>query len=300
MHVTTIVVGVDGSAGAKAALAWAYEQVRRIQGARILAVSTWMSPVPAASPWFAGYDVPIDLTESTKARLDAIVHEVRAGRDGVEMQQRVVCGSAVAVLLDEGAKGDLLVVGSRGLGGFKGLLLGSVSHQLVTHAPCPTVVVPMSGSRPASSVDDPMRIVVGVDGSPNSIAALQWAGQWARATGAHVRAIYAWRLPPMVVPPAHLGLGSPSADEPPDVAAQELASFVAAAGILADVKVEAHTREGRPAPMLLEEARRADLLVVGARGHEGFTGLLLGSVATAVAHHAPCPVAVIPHERARS
>jgi nucleotide-binding universal stress UspA family protein len=139
-----------------------------------------------------------------------------------------------------------------------------------------------------------MRVVVGVDGSPNSIAALRWAADWARATGAHVRAIYAWRLPAMVVPPAHLGVGPPPADEPREEAERELASFVAAAGLPGDVAVEAHTREGSPAQALLDEAGRAGMMVVGARGHEGFVGLLLGSVATAVAHHAPCPVAVIP------
>jgi nucleotide-binding universal stress UspA family protein len=96
------------------------------------------------------------------------------------------------------------------------------------------------------------------------------------------------------VTPAQPGVGWPTADNPHDEAQRELDTCVSACDLPRDVRVETCTREGEPAPILLEEARRGGLLVVGARGHGGFLGLLLGSVATAVLHHSPCPVAVIP------
>ena len=208
----------------------------------------------------------------------------------IEVEERVVCGGASAVLIDQGATADMLVVGSRGLGGFKGLLLGSVSHQVVTHAPCPTVIVPHRDEQPAANYTTLRSIVVGVDGSPNSIAALRWAAHRVHKSETVLRAVYGWQTPPTAVAPIGTGI--------PDIfikeAAEALAGFIAAAELPDDVHAVPVSREGSPAKVLLMEGRQADLLVVGARGHEGFIGLLLGSVATAVAHHAPCPVAVIP------
>lgn len=292
---TTIVVGIDGSEGSRTALAWACAEARRDPDARVVAVAAWLSSVPASSPWFVGYDLPLDLTEMTEADLEAAIAAVVGERDDVEIERRVVCGSAAGVLIAEGGAADMLVVGSRGLGGFKGLLLGSVSHQVVTHAPCPTVIVPRReehDARPAALSS----IVVGVDGSPNSIAALQWAARRARGSAATVRAVYVWRFPPIAMAPAPLGVAVPPPELIAEGAAEELAGFLAAAGLPSDVHVVPTIREGSPAQVLLDEARHADLLVVGARGHEGFVGLLLGSVATAIAHHAPCPVAVIPED----
>ena len=104
-----IVVGVDQSDGAKAALAWACEEARREPGAKIVAVSAWMSPVPVTSPWFVGYDIPLDLTEATAAELKASVAAVLSERFAdIEVEERVVCGSASGVLLSQGGAADLL------------------------------------------------------------------------------------------------------------------------------------------------------------------------------------------------
>jgi len=286
-----IVVGIDGSDGAKAALLWACEEARRQPGTKIIAVSSWMSSMPQMSPWTAGYDVPLDLSEATAAELKASIAAVMSDRfPDIEVEERVVCGSASAALIDQGVTADLLVVGSRGLGGFKGLLLGSVSHQVVTHAPCPTVIVPHRDGQPAANYTALRSIVVGVDGSPNSIAALRWAAQRVHKSETVLRAVYGWLTPPTAVAP--IGTGIP--DTFIKGAAEALDGFIAAAELPDDVHAVPVSREGSPAKVLLMEGRQADLLVVGARGHEGFVGLLLGSVATAIAHHAPCPVAVIP------
>ena len=290
----TIVVGVDGSEGSKVALAWALEQASLSGRARVVALKAWQPVVPASSPWWAEYDIPYDLHDGTRAMLEAIVAEVRGNRVDVEIEECVVRGSPVDALMDAARTADVLVVGSRGFGGFKGLLLGSVGHQLVTHASCPTIVVPLPGSREGSGEHDPRQIVVGVDGSRNSVAALEWAGWWAKERDARVCAIYAWRSPPLVVPPAHIGVGWPSDSKPYADAKHELESFVAATDLPDGVSVETRAPEGDPARVLLEEAARAGLVVVGARGRGGFLGLLLGSVATAVVHHCPCPVAIIP------
>ena len=289
---TRIVVGVDGSDGSKAALAWAVGQARKRGDAKVVAVSSWSPTGPASNPWTAGYVDPNDLTDA-KRQLAALVASVRGDAHDIDVEERVIRGSAVGNLMDEGRYADLIVVGSRGLGGFKGLLLGSVSHQLVSYAWCPVVVVPKSDSRSTSGSHDEHRIVVGVDGSRNSVAALEWAARWAHATGAQVRAVYAWQYPPMAVPPAHVGATRP-VDVPREEAQHELAKFIAACEMPPDVQVEAHIRQGAASWVLLDEAAGAGLVVVGARGHGGFVGLLLGSVSSAITRHSPRPVAVIP------
>jgi nucleotide-binding universal stress UspA family protein len=142
---STIVVGVDGSEGSKLALRWACDEANRIDGAKVVAVATWTYPVVAASPWMGGYDVPMDLTEPTTLALQEAVDEVVAssGFPAARIETKVVCGPAASTLIEAGKGADLLVVGSRGLGGFTGLLLGSVSHQVAAHAPCPVIVVPV-------------------------------------------------------------------------------------------------------------------------------------------------------------
>lgn len=139
----TIVVGVDGSEGSKRALRWACDAASREDDATVMAIATWSYPVVAASPWMVGYDMPIDLSEPTTELLNETVAAMTAtGFPADRIKTRVVCGSAASSLIDAAKDADLLVVGSRGLGGFAGLLLGSVSHQIAAHAPCPVVVVP--------------------------------------------------------------------------------------------------------------------------------------------------------------
>ncbi len=140
------------------------------------------------------------------------------------------------------------------------------------------------------------RIVVGVDGSKASDAALAWALEQARHTGDEVQALHAWQYPEigewMSVNPFEL-----QHDELRAGAVQVLRAALERAGDHADVTVDPVVGTGRTAELLLEAARDADLLVVGSRGHGGFTGLLLGSVSQHCVHHATCPVVVVP-ERA--
>jgi len=143
---------------------------------------------------------------------------------------------------------------------------------------------------PASEV-----IVVGFDGSDSARAALEFGLEEARLRGFRLRVVCAWHYPL----PGYMGGGF----EPPGprlgpaalegTANEELDRGLEALGDLAEVQVERRVREGRATAVLLEEAGGAALLVVGSRGHGGFTGLLLGSVSQQCVAHAPCPVAVV-------
>lgn len=165
------------------------------------------------------------------------------------------------VLIAESARAREVVVGSHGLGGFTGALVGSTAVALSNHGECPVVVVR------GTQNDGP--VVVGVDLSPESDPAIGFGFQEAAASGV-----------PLVAAMAH-------ADE------QSLDTRMS--GWLRkypDVAVE-HVLGERPIPLLLELGHRAGLLVVGSRGRGGFAGMLLGSTSQALIYHAPCPVAVV-------
>ena len=137
-----IVVGVDGSDLSRRVLAFAFEEARR-RGDRLLAVHAYTVPVYWGVPEF-GAVVPPQPPEEAVADAEALLDRVLADMpDDVEVERLVTQGPASAVLLETAEDADLLIVGSRGHGGFVGLLLGSTSHQVVTHAPCPVVVVPV-------------------------------------------------------------------------------------------------------------------------------------------------------------
>jgi len=138
------------------------------------------------------------------------------------------------------------------------------------------------------------RVVVGVDGSPSSLSALRWAIRQAGLTGVTVDAVIAWHYP---VPTGGYGWAPTSMAASFDFkqnAEQTLAEAIGEAAVPASlVPVRAVVAEGNPASVLLDAAEGAELLVVGSRGHGGFTEALLGSVGQHCVHHAPCPVVVV-------
>jgi nucleotide-binding universal stress UspA family protein len=139
-----IVVGVDQSQGAKAALRFALEEAR-LRQATLRVVHAWEFGYIGASGlegWLPAVGGELqDFRRGAEAALDEILKEVGAAADGLTIERRVDQGSAAAVLVEESQGGDLLVVGSRGHGGFSQLLLGSVSQQCAQHASCPVVIV---------------------------------------------------------------------------------------------------------------------------------------------------------------
>ncbi len=134
-------------------------------------------------------------------------------------------------------------------------------------------------------------IVVGVDGSPESVGALSWAARYGTACGARIRALLVWHYP-SVVGPAPPGVAPKSiTDEVRTEMSEHLAHAIAAGAPGADVEPE--IGYGHPAQVLVDASREADLLVVGSRGHGAFTGMLVGSVSLHCVHHAFCPVVVV-------
>ena len=132
-----IVVGVDGSVPSKAALSWAMEQ-GRLTGAVVEAVIAWEFPATY------GYPVPVmdvDWEKQAQQTVSQAVADVASHAAPVKLTYKVIEGNAAEVLLDESAGADLLVVGSRGHGGFVEALLGSTGQHCVHHATCPVVVI---------------------------------------------------------------------------------------------------------------------------------------------------------------
>jgi nucleotide-binding universal stress UspA family protein len=136
-----IVVGVDGSPGSRAALRWAHDEAR-LRAADLVVVNVWQYPMMTSLPAFGAMPPPDDLgTEAQAALLKTLSDEGVDATGDLPVTTVVAEGAPAAALLEAAADADLLVVGSRGHGGFTGLLLGSVSQQCASHAVCPVVVV---------------------------------------------------------------------------------------------------------------------------------------------------------------
>lgn len=136
-----VVVGVDGSEHSRQALAYAIDEARR-RGGTVDAVYAYAPPVYWAAPEF-GVLIPRPEHEVVQDATDLLEQLLADAPDDVVIERVVVEGPAAHALIETAEDADVLVVGSRGRGGFMGLLLGSTSHQVVTHAPCPVVVVPL-------------------------------------------------------------------------------------------------------------------------------------------------------------
>jgi nucleotide-binding universal stress UspA family protein len=136
-------------------------------------------------------------------------------------------------------------------------------------------------------------VVAGIDGSPESVAALGWAARYAAATGATVRAVRAWHFPNAAGFPPEGKAPEPVRAEIEQRMRDEVGDAIAKANIPPSVPVETEIGYGHPAQVLIDASGNADLLVVGHRGHGGFSEMLTGSVALHCVSHAACPVVVI-------
>lgn len=288
------VVGVDGSDESTAAVRWAARRAA-VTGDALRLVHAYTAAVMFPAAPFASGVSP--RTQEAYARaaesvLASAADTAWAAAPGVDVTTEAVVGGAAQALVAASDGARLVVVGSRGHGGFAGLLLGSVGAQVSAHARCPTAVL-RGGAPPA---DGP--IVVGVDGSTPSNAALRFAVAEAGRLGVDVVAVHAWSLPQSP------GLGEAfaaelAAEQDPgayEAAARQVLDEAAAPWRAAapDVELRADlVPAAGPATALLTAAKGASMVVVGSRGHGGFVGLLLGSTSQSVVHHAPCPVVVI-------
>ena len=136
-----IIVGIDPSEHARRALRWALAQARPL-GSQVELVHAFQAPDTGALPGYPRAINEEDVKKVANHVLDDALAEVGDEAEGISIQRSVAVGSPASVLCQAAKEGDLLVIGARGLGGFKGLMVGSVSQQVVAHAPCPVVVVP--------------------------------------------------------------------------------------------------------------------------------------------------------------
>ena len=281
-----ILVGIDGSSSALAAARWAArEAVVRRAPIRLVYAFGWMPVHDADDPDQIVPDTRDALRRTAEERLAAAAAQVAEVAPDVAVSQEVTTGMAAALLVSLSGEAQLAVVGHRGLGGFAGLVIGSVSAALAAHAACPVVVVRGPG---AARQDGP--VVVGLDGSPQSEVALAFAVEAAVARRVPLRAVRAWLDP--AVPYVVTG----PADWDEEVKRQQ--------GLLSEqlvgwrekypaLRVEPVLVQDRPAHALAQSTADAQLVVVGSRGSGGLTGMLLGSVSQAMLQHAECPVAVV-------
>jgi nucleotide-binding universal stress UspA family protein len=280
-----VVVGVDGSPDSRAALAWAAREAQR-RHAQLRLVHGYLPPIPDPAHPYPAQQYQAALH---RARALLAAEADRVARDHPELPVRrvVTAGVPAGILVDESRQAQLVVLGGRGCGGFTGLLTGSVATQVAAHAHCPVVVL-----RHDTQPDGP--ILVGLDGSPPSDAALEFAFDLAAGQGRPLVALYAWRA----LPPGNLGPVT-AWHYDPDQAREEAARLLAEqlAGWAAkhpDVRVtQRPVLSFNPADTLVDASRTASLVVVGCRGRGGFTGLLLGSTSRTLVHHAHAPVAVV-------
>lgn len=293
----TIVVGYDGSTGSQAALRWALHaaHMRRSPVRLVYAAPALVQLVPP----FGGYVLP-DLDARREAGQITLAAGVAVAADlapEVAVDTKLTDTTPSVALLAGSADNEMIVVGSRGLGGFSDLLVGSTSVQLATHASCPVVVIRPVEPHPAPPGLDAGRVVVGVDGSDISTEALGFAFEEASMRGIGLTALHAWQSAYFDSP----GKGAPI---PGSVVAEEfqasemrvlVESIAAWTAKLPSVSLAQRVVHRDPVTMLVDASAGAELLVVGSRGQDGFRSLLLGSVSHAVLHHAHCPVTVVRH-----
>lgn len=284
-----VVVGVDGSPSSLEAVEVAAREAA-LRGVGLRLVHAFGRPSvhvpPGMPPWNPKAAGVRELVDGTMTKAE---RRARTTAPDVEITRDVTVGEPVMVLEIESRTASLVVVGSRGLGGFGSLLLGSTAVHLAAHGRCPVLVV---RGRP----DPTGPVLLAVDGSPAGEAAVGFAFAEATLRGADLVALHAWNT---WSESAHEGYGDHLSvvvdlerlqEEEQRLLDETMAPWQERHP---EVTVERRLVRSRIRPALIEASQEAQLLVTGARGRGGFTGLLLGSVSQALLHHAHCPVAVV-------
>jgi nucleotide-binding universal stress UspA family protein len=285
ISVAPVVVGVDGSADAGLAVDLAaWEADRRHATLRLVCA---VRPVYAYGMVSTGYDLDRQVRDLDNL-LTGVSARVAGRYPDLPVATAVVQGVPASVLVDESRTAQLVVVGSRGLGGFASLLVGSVSAQVAAHAKAPVIVVRPPAVPGGRDIPGAGPVVVGVDGSTGSAAAVEFAFEEAAARGNGLIAVYAWGDMPYDV-------GTTDRRVEQDVADTALAEALAGwRDKYPTVPVQHRAIYSLvPVHTILDQSAGAGLIVVGPRGRGGFSGLLLGSVGDGLVRHATAPIAVV-------
>lgn len=287
-----IVVGVDGSASGQEALNWAVAEavaqrrpLRIVQAFNPPVMDGPLGPTPGGA--LGG-----TLRAAAERVLNEAVARARSAGPDLDVQRRLVAGAATPALLEQAQNAQLLVMGSRSVSGFPGLLAGSLGVEVVSEAPCPVVVIrPRTDQRRGPSAG---RVVVGVDDKELSSPAIRFALETAARRGVGVTAVHAWS--PRIASYAGCNL-APVMAEVYDEQEQRQRLLLEALGSgrrnSPGLDVTLKVVRGSAGQALVAESAGAELVVVGSRGLSALRGTLLGSVSQTLLRHADCPVAVV-------
>lgn len=287
-----VIVAVDGSPASDNAIRWAANTASKRGIPLRLAASYTMPQFLYAEGMVPPQEIYDELQRETMKLIDEARELALSVSPDLRIGHTVAEGSPIDMLLEMSRDCTMIVMGSRGLGGLSGMVLGSVSGAVVSHALCPVVVV-----REDNAVTDANKygpVVVGVDGSEVSRAATRVAFEEAAARGAELHAVHTWVDTQIQGP----GAGYSVAEDHWQAVQQEknelLSNYL---GTLQEefpgVQVKPIITRDRPVRALTSAAEGAQLLVTGSHGRGGFKGMLLGSTSRALLQSAPCPMMVV-------
>lgn len=287
-----VVVAVDGSAASDNAVRWAANTAVKRDVPLRLASSYTMPQFLYAEGMVPPQELYDDLQRETLRKIEDAREIALSVRPDLKIGHVVAEGSPIDMLLDMSRDYGMIVMGSRGLGGLSGMVLGSVSGAVVSHASCPVVVV-----RDDNNVSEDTKygpVVVGVDGSEVSRRATEVAFEEAQARGCELIAVHTWIDSQMQAPVAGFSIS----DERWEAVEKEKSEFLENylhefAQAYPDVQVRKIITQDRPVRALTEAAEGAQLLITGSHGRGGFKGMLLGSTSRALLQSAPCPMMVV-------
>ncbi|MGW3989183.1 universal stress protein [Streptomyces sp. NPDC004830] len=297
----TITVGLDGSLESRAAAEWAAREAR-LRQVPVRLVHVWQ-PVPEPM-----VQAPLLGAETHQHWTERIPREAAEGlalrHPGVDVTTEQRTGAPADVLLDAAGDADLLVLGSRALGGLAGFLVGSVGQSVVARAEVPVILVRAGEQAADEHVKDPTGIpsaatgfrpvVLGLDIDSPDGTVITFAFEEARRRRTTLSVVTAWNLPPYFVYGLAAGL-DPREDFVREQTAALSEVLLPWREKYPDVEVTEAVRLGSPANHLIDAARDASLVIVGRRIRRSPFGVHIGAVAHAVMHHATVPVAVVAH-----
>jgi nucleotide-binding universal stress UspA family protein len=252
-------------------------------GLRIVRAFSWTSDDVDGHPGL-GERYRDQMLEVARRQVATAAEAAGRAEPDLDVTTQVEIGAPIATLGSEARRAQMVVLGDRGLGGLAGLILGSVAVALAAHAACPVVIV--RGDR----AGDAGGVVVGIDGSPVSEAALSFAFDAAATRGAELVAVHAWWPPRFDEALTPILDWDALAAEESVVLAERLAGW---GQKYPDVAVRRVVVRDAPARALVAASENAQLVVVGSRGRGNATGLMLGSVSHGVLHRAHCPVVIV-------
>ncbi|MGW1550353.1 universal stress protein [Streptomyces sp. NPDC002346] len=297
-----VTVGLDGSPESRAAAEWAAREAK-LRGLPLRLVHVWEPvPEPMAQAPFLGAETQQHWSERIPRET---AEGLRLRHPGVHVDMEQISGRPTDALAEASKDAELLILGSRGLSGIGGFLVGSVGMAVIARIETPVVLVRAGEQAADEHEPDPAGIpsaatayrpvVLGLDTGHSDDAVTAFAFEEATRRGTALRVVHGWNLPP------YFAYGLPADPElNAELGRQEAAALTEVLRPwrqkYPDVEVVEESRSGSPANHVIDASRDASLVVVGRRIRRSPIGAHIGPVTYAVLHHATTPVAVVAHD----